>query len=138
MIYRSTEKPLDHTGQDQGFLIYFQTHQPGEYWFDPRGLDKFLEIYGEEALRILGNKCLVPENVDPIWVGGGAWNDPAKRIRQVYFEAPEPEQPLVPGPDEEIWINPITGQPQIRKRKPLKIGDLTVTEFIQLMRSLLA
>jgi len=62
-----------------GMRVYFQTHQPGEWWLDPASRNYFEAIYGAEALRILDWSCTVPENVDPQWqtVPGEEYHYPA-------------------------------------------------------------
>jgi hypothetical protein len=47
--------------------VYFKTHQPGEWMYDPRTRAAFAEIYGEKALVTLDWLGTIPENDDPIW-----------------------------------------------------------------------
>ncbi len=134
MLYRSTKEPIAHPGELGGYLPYFQNHAPGEWIFDERYWPEFERLYGRGALE-LAKTMIVPENIDPTAVGGTYWNDPARRRREIFFDVPEPEKPLVPGPDEEIVQTPFG--PKIVKRPPKKALDLTVSEFLQLLRSVL-
>ena len=136
MLYRSTKEPLKHS-EIGGFLPIFQNKAPGFWYFDSRYWPEFEKIYGADEAKFTRETMLVPENIDPTAVGGTNWNDLTKRVREVFFDLEEPEQPLVPGPDEEIWINPITGKPQIRKKKEKTIGELTLSEGIVYFRAIL-
>ncbi len=92
-MYRSTEKKPDHTGHDLAKLDYFRTHAPYEWRNSEKSKEAFAAIYGEDALAYAMRTALVPENINPVWVGGTYWSDPARRVRPVYGD----EEGLVSG-----------------------------------------
>jgi hypothetical protein len=82
--YRSTPTALDHSQHDLGWLDYFRTHSPAEWTGSPKAREEFAKIFGEAELKIAVDDNLVPENIDPVWVGGTKWSDPFLRRRAVY------------------------------------------------------
>jgi hypothetical protein len=53
---------------DKGMSVYFRTHQPGEWMYNPAARAAFAELYGAKALVTLDWTGTVPDNVDPMWV----------------------------------------------------------------------
>jgi hypothetical protein len=98
--YRSTPTALDHSQHDLGWLDCFRTHSPAEWIGSPRSREEFAKIFGEAELKIAVDDNLVPENIDPVWVGGTHWADPFLRRRAVYGSL----QPVI-----ESKLLPITG-----------------------------
>lgn len=85
-MYRSTEQPIDHSSHAKQTVDYFCTHAPYEWLKNEHTRKLFERTYGAAALEIATRQGLVPENTNPVWVGGTYWNDPDRRVRPVYGE----------------------------------------------------
>ncbi len=113
---------------------YFTTSQPGEWNQDATMRDLFQRVYGVEAMKILDGKGMVPENISPVWVGGTFWNDPSKRIREVW--GGPMDKPLEPGPDEEIIQTPF-GPKIVKKESGFSKGEQAILDkLIQIEKKL--
>lgn len=64
---------------------YFLSQSNTLAWIDdPRWASEFAKLYGAGALQIAANQGIVPENFDPVAVGGTILNNQATQ-RTVYF-----------------------------------------------------
>jgi hypothetical protein len=82
--YRSTPTAIDHSQHDLGWLDYFRTNPPSAWRNSDKAKEEFTAIFGDAALELALVDGLVPENIDPVWVGGTRWNDLLQRRRPVY------------------------------------------------------
>jgi hypothetical protein len=79
-VYRNRKEPytdveLGLNEQQSALRVYFQTHQPGEYRFQPALVDAFMNIYGKDAKDTLINHMTVPENTTESWVTKPVYQD---------------------------------------------------------------
>lgn len=86
-MYRNQPAPYAHAPQHLGTADYFRTSSPSAWVGKSLWELKFTDIYGETALITAKAKYIVPENIDPAFVGGTFWNDPIRRLTEVFGDA---------------------------------------------------
>jgi hypothetical protein len=107
-IYRDREKPYTNEGlteKQQAMRVYFQTHQPGEWRFQPDLLNAFTGIYGETAKYTVINHMTVPENNTASWVTPPVFSDPDPVAVDVNIE--HKGQHKVSTPFGDKWVDDV-------------------------------
>jgi hypothetical protein len=66
-VYRDRERPYDEVEMTSSWT-YFVTTQPAEWAKNEESREKFVELYGAEALADLDRFGAVPENIEMVWV----------------------------------------------------------------------
>jgi len=83
-IYRYTPEPIPNLPLRNEYRDFFWAHQPGDWMYTSYTVQKFRELYGDEAVKTLEDFGVVPENVDAVWVGGPINTAGVRTIRPVY------------------------------------------------------
>jgi len=73
MIYRNQLYPYDILGPSE-LRDYFITNPPALWRGNLDYEERFRKVYGDIALAHVRQTGLVPENIDPAWVGGTDWS----------------------------------------------------------------
>lgn len=98
--------PWPHT-----MRTYFMTSQPADWYKSDINVRVYRFLYGDKAVEDLERYGLVIENMDPVWVGGTFWNDPARRVRPVYWGVPVTAQDVKDNAEQtELDIKRLVGR----------------------------
>lgn len=99
MIYRNRKEPFDIPNSET--RDFFRSSPPSIWTASPEWCQKFEDIYGLDARIRAVDHNLVPENIDPAWVGGTNWSGKVfDEAGNVAFKKPVAEE-LPPPPWEQ-------------------------------------